>query len=157
MKYLFSLQLLLFLAFTVHSFFAEAHLHFFIDVGSVSARQRHNTESSKQIFPGKESRSLSPYFHIHVSVNDLYIHTIGLPICGRSWKYINRSQTNECGNRDWRRAIPYLGKHKWDFCWSAGFSAEIRNRACLTAFYSAQSSELPAKQYKGIFCCDFLV
>ncbi len=28
---------------------------------------------------------------------------------------INRSQTHECGNRDWDRAIPFLGIHKWDF------------------------------------------
>jgi hypothetical protein len=42
--------------------------------------QRHNTENSKQIFPEKELRGLSPDFHIHVSVIDLYIPRIGLPI-----------------------------------------------------------------------------
>jgi len=42
--------------------------------------QRQNTEISKQIFPEKEYRGLSPNFHIHVSVSDLYISTIGLPI-----------------------------------------------------------------------------
>ncbi len=26
-----------------------------------------------------------------------------------SWEYINRSQTHECGNWDWCRAIPFLG------------------------------------------------
>ena len=41
--------------------------------------QRHNTENSKQIFPEKELRGRSPSFHIHVSVSDLYIPTIGLP------------------------------------------------------------------------------
>jgi hypothetical protein len=40
-----------------------------------------------QIFPEKEYQGLSPDFHIHVSVSELYIHTIGLPflleeICG---------------------------------------------------------------------------
>jgi hypothetical protein len=30
----------------------------------------------------------------------------------RSWEYINRSQTQECGNWDWGRAIPFLGIHK---------------------------------------------
>ncbi len=30
--------------------------------------------------PEKELRSLSPNFHIHVSVSDLYIPIIGLPI-----------------------------------------------------------------------------
>ncbi len=34
----------------------------------------------KQIFPEKEYRVLSPSFHIHASVRDLYISTIGLPI-----------------------------------------------------------------------------
>jgi hypothetical protein len=37
------------------------------------------TENLKQIFPEKELRGLSPYFHIHVSVSYLYIPTIGLP------------------------------------------------------------------------------
>jgi hypothetical protein len=41
--------------------------------------QRHNTENSKQIFPGKELRSLSPNSYIHVSVSDLYFPLIGLP------------------------------------------------------------------------------
>jgi hypothetical protein len=44
------------------------------------ALQRQNTEISKQIFPEKEYRVLSPNFHIHASVRDLYISTIGLPI-----------------------------------------------------------------------------
>ncbi len=44
------------------------------------ALQRQNTEISKQIFPEKEYRGLSPNFHIHASVSDLYILTIGLPI-----------------------------------------------------------------------------
>ncbi len=42
--------------------------------------QRQNTEISKQIFPEKEYRGLSPNFHIHASVSDLYIPPIGLPI-----------------------------------------------------------------------------
>jgi hypothetical protein len=44
------------------------------------ALQRHNTVNSKQIFPETELRGLSPNFHIHVSVSDLYIPRIGLPI-----------------------------------------------------------------------------
>ncbi len=65
-----------------------------------------NTEILKQIFPEKEYRGLSPNFHIHVSVSDLYILRIGLPILleeictvDQSWDYINRSKTHECGNR----------------------------------------------------------
>jgi hypothetical protein len=34
----------------------------------------------KQIFPEKELLGPTPNFHIHVSVKDLYIPTIGLPI-----------------------------------------------------------------------------
>ncbi len=44
------------------------------------ALQRHNSENSKQIFPGKELRGYSANFYIHVSMSDLYIPPIGLPI-----------------------------------------------------------------------------
>jgi hypothetical protein len=44
------------------------------------ALQRTNTENSKQLFPEKELPGHSPNFHIHVSVSDLYIPTIDLPI-----------------------------------------------------------------------------
>ena len=36
-------------------------------------------------------------------------------IYGRSWEYINRSQTHKCGNWDWGRAIPIKGIHNWEF------------------------------------------
>jgi hypothetical protein len=57
-------------------------------------------------------------------VSDLYILTIDLPILpqDRSWEYINRLQSHECGNWDWGRAVPRQGIHKWDF----RFSAELR-------------------------------
>jgi hypothetical protein len=42
--------------------------------------QRQNAENLKQIFPEKEYRCLSPNFHIHVSVSELYIPTMGLPV-----------------------------------------------------------------------------
>ncbi len=50
--------------------------------------QRQNAENLKQIFPEKEYRGLSPNFHIHVSVSELYIPTMGLTflleeICGQ--------------------------------------------------------------------------
>ncbi len=51
-----------------------------ITVDFFYALQRQNTEISKQIFPEKEYRGLSPYFHIDASVSDLYSPTIGLPI-----------------------------------------------------------------------------
>ncbi len=37
----------------------------------------------------------------------------------RSWEYINRSQTHECGNWDCGRATPFLGIHQWECCCSA--------------------------------------
>ncbi len=55
---------------------------------------------------------LSPKFHIHVSVSDLYIPRIGHSAAeqaDRSWKYINRSQTHECRNWDCGRSIPFMG------------------------------------------------
>jgi hypothetical protein len=42
--------------------------------------QRQNAENLKQIFPEKEYRGISPNFHIHVSVSELYIPTMGLPV-----------------------------------------------------------------------------
>ncbi len=45
-----------------------------------STLQRTNTEYSKQIFPEKELRGRIPNFQIQVSVSDLYIPTINLPI-----------------------------------------------------------------------------
>ncbi len=50
---------------------------------SQDSLQRHNTENSKQIFPEKELRGLSPDFHIHVSVSDLYIPTMVCLFCYR--------------------------------------------------------------------------
>jgi hypothetical protein len=39
----------------------------------------------------------------------------------RSWDYINRSQTHECWNWGWGRAIPRKVIHKWNFpCSVAG-------------------------------------
>jgi hypothetical protein len=54
------------------------HVKVFAEVAS--ALQRQNTKISKQIIPEKEYRGLSPNFHIHASVRDLYITKIGLPI-----------------------------------------------------------------------------
>ncbi len=53
---------------------------------------------------GISGSHISPNFHIHASVSDLYISTIGLPILLEEicrpilGLYINRSQTHECGN-----------------------------------------------------------
>ncbi len=75
----------------------------------------HCNENPIYVFPEKELRGLSPYFHIHVSVSDLYIpriaphissSTIGRSIVGI---YKSLTDTHECGNWDWGRAIPFLG------------------------------------------------
>ncbi len=50
------------------------------------------------------------------SVHIFSCSRIGRPILGI---YVNRSQTHECGNWDWGRAIPRKGIHKWDFRCSA--------------------------------------
>jgi hypothetical protein len=47
---------------------------------SCTTLQKTNTENLKQIFPEKELRSHRPKFHIHVSVSDLFVPTIDLPI-----------------------------------------------------------------------------
>ncbi len=41
--------------------------------------QKQNAENLKQIFPEKEYWGLSPNFHFHVSVSELYIPTRDLP------------------------------------------------------------------------------
>jgi hypothetical protein len=79
--------------------------------------QRTNTENSTQTFPEKEF----PHSCVCERFTSIYSHDrSGCSAAGnmwvdRSWEYINRSQTHECGNWDWGRAIPRKGIHKWDF------------------------------------------
>jgi hypothetical protein len=51
--------------------------------------QRKYTENSKHIFPEMKLRGLSPNSYIYVSVSNLYIPTIDLPIQlqGNSWTH----------------------------------------------------------------------
>jgi hypothetical protein len=75
--------------------------------------QTHGNESPIYVFPEKELRGLSSNFHIYVPVTDLYFQDRSkyFPATGqadRSWEYVNRSQTHECGNWDRGRAIPFL-------------------------------------------------
>ncbi len=88
---------------------------------------------------------LSPNFHIHVSVSDLYIPRIGLPI----WLQPNRqtdhgniyvthrymSNINERGH-----TVSFLGIHKLDFWYSAS-SLSLTNHPCV---------EVETRRYK---CC----
>ncbi len=88
--------------------------------------QRQNTEISKQIFPEKEYRRLSPNFHIHVSVRDLYIPIIGLPILLEEicrlilglCKSLTDTWMWKLGLRP-RCSQKRINKHKWDFRCSA--------------------------------------
>jgi hypothetical protein len=74
------------------------------------ALQRQNDENWKQIFPEKEYRGLSPNF------NYIFPRWVCLfcwrKYVDRSWEYINRSQTHECGNWGWGCAIPRKGIYK---------------------------------------------
>jgi hypothetical protein len=74
--------------------------------------QRQNTKISKQIFPEKEYRGLSPNFHIHASVSDLYISTIGLGLgLGLYIEIAHRHMNVEIGTRP-----RYSQKRNtWDF------------------------------------------
>ncbi len=54
---------------------------------------------------------------------DRYAYSATGKYVDRFWEYINRSQTHECGNWDWSRAIPRKGIHKWDFPCSGGLSS----------------------------------
>ncbi len=93
------------------------------------ALQRHNTENLNQIFPEKELRSLlSPNFHIHVSVSDLYIFPQSVCLFGyrKIWwtdpgiyKSLTDTRMWELGQR--AGAIPLLGIQKCDFRCSAAF------------------------------------
>jgi hypothetical protein len=67
----------------------------------------HCKESPIYIFPEKNLHGLSPNFHIHVSVSDLFIPAAEQ--ADRSYKYINRSYKHECRNWERGRAVSFLG------------------------------------------------
>ncbi len=86
------------------------------NLGIVRLRNElHCNENLIYVFLFWELRGLSPNFHIHVSVSDLYILRIGPHIsyptekADPSWEYINRSHTHEFGYWDCSCAIPFLG------------------------------------------------
>ena len=67
-------------------------MHFLLlDIaGNTATLQRQYTKNSKQIFTGMKLRGVSPRFYIHVSVSDLYITTIGLPILLQENRWTDR-------------------------------------------------------------------
>jgi hypothetical protein len=75
--------------------------------------------------PGKGiERPLSQFPYSCVCERFLhYHHRFAYSGAGNMWEYINRSQTLECGNWDWGRAIPRNGIHKWDFRCSVEYSS----------------------------------
>jgi hypothetical protein len=56
----------------------------------------HCNENSIDVFPEKELCGLSPSFHLHASVSELYIHPYfpAAEYANRSWEYINRSMSS---------------------------------------------------------------
>jgi hypothetical protein len=75
-----------------HSCTYVAHVRFVRDFWTRTQRAVvHCKEISIYVFPEKELRGLSPNFHIHVSVSNLYITPLGLPIFLQQ----NRQATNQ--------------------------------------------------------------
>jgi hypothetical protein len=57
------------------------------------------------LFPEQNYNVLSPNSYTHISVRFIYFQDLSVYFAAakyvdRSWKYINRSQTHECGNGD---------------------------------------------------------
>ncbi len=79
-----------------------------------STLRRHCTENWEKIFPERKQRGISPNFNIHISVCDLYIPTIGLPI------WLQENRWTDLGNiliahrymNVYGRAVSFLGIHK---------------------------------------------
>ncbi len=78
----------------------------------------------KLLLPKQNYNVLSPSFYTHIYVWEIYIFpgSVCLFCCRKyvdqSWENINRSQTQECRNWDWGRAIPKKGIHECDFLWN---------------------------------------
>ncbi len=100
----------------------------------------HCNVNSVYIFLFWELRGLSPNFHIHVSVSDLYIFPGSVHIfppsekADPSWEYIIRSQTHECGNWDWGPDIPFLVIFVSAFCLCSAGMAWRGAAGCLWTF-----------------------
>ncbi len=52
----------------------------------------------------------------------------------RSWEYINRSHTHECGNLYWGHAIPRKEIHKWDFRCSVRRGGQLITQSPVLSF-----------------------
>ncbi len=86
-------------------------------------------ENSKKIFQEKEFRSHRFRFpdscvcERFIYSHDRSAYSAAGKYVERSWEYIYKSPTHECGNWDWGRASPRKGVRKWDFRCSVLFSS----------------------------------
>jgi hypothetical protein len=110
------------------------------------------------MFPEKEVHGHSPIFTflclwaIYIS-HDWSTYS-PQEICGPIFGiYINCSQTHECGDLDWGRAIPRKGKHKWDFRCSVQSSIpRLSDYHGLSNIYNLGSSDFPRSLCFKWFC-----
>jgi hypothetical protein len=110
------------------TFYVNTDDHTFI-LHFTSSKRGYSTKTQYRKFETHISRKgiawpQSQFPHSCVSFSDFYTvqysqdgsaYSAAGKYVDRSWEYINRSQTHECGNWDRGRAIPYLGIHSWDF------------------------------------------
>ena len=85
--------------------------------GSALCIPRTETERAS-LFLKHNYNVLSPNFHIHVSVSDLYIPRIGRPIPGI---YKSLTDTHECRNWERGHTVSFLRIHKLDFWYKDDF------------------------------------
>ncbi len=64
------------------------------------------------LFPKQNYNVLSPNFHIHVPVSDLFVPRICLSILLQPNR---QTDSGKCRNWEWGRAVLFLGIHKSDF------------------------------------------
>jgi hypothetical protein len=69
----------------------------------------HCNENPIFVFPEKELRSLSPNFHIHVSVSNLYIPRISSHIFLQQNRQTHQGNIQYKSLTDWGRSYPFLG------------------------------------------------
>jgi hypothetical protein len=74
------------------------------------------------LFLKQNHNVLSPSSYTHICICERFIYfeersaySAAGKYVDRSWEYVNRSQTHECRDWGWGRAIPRKGIHKWDF------------------------------------------
>ncbi len=94
-----------------------------LDLKQLTAKNQY--QNSKQI--SQKRNCAAPTVLLSTFICLWAIYTFPRLIClfccrkyvNRSWEYLNRLQTHECGNWDWGRAIPRKGIQTLDFRCSA--------------------------------------